>query len=503
MNVPNSHIGPSGTKFNIPVVIKLRYNESKLGQYGDESSLSIFSYDYQGQSWYELTNPSIDAVNNTVSGETMHLSPYFVGEQWRLRWYSNEIVGTDSHESEYMPILFIHGFKMPFGGFGKLEDTFGEAPMLLLNIFSGRPEIKRLDIWAFEYSTGDWIEYSAGRLSAAINMIKRETNCDRIIIIAHSLGGLVARAYLENMAIWEPTRRQANYIGDVGKIMMTGTPNHGALLSYAGEITLTPSVGQMNPLSAFISDINDTYWHKMPNSLGVHVVYGMIPIFLGDGIVLASSAVLSPEYSISDFKEFETVRLDAYQHISNFPNPLAEYALAYVKPGQAINHEGYQLMRDFVLACSSLNEVTIELDEPGFDFDCDGIPDIQFVSSDFVGNPGYFFATENGSYCGGAGLGSGNRIATLSRYGISDFCSLEKAINFVSGSDNIGTYFTYTGPNPGGVYAVRSYNGDSYYKVQVTEYSQARIKFKWAPIENPSCQTCVPGAAGMQICPGL
>ena len=48
-------------------------------------------------------------------------------------------------------------------------------------------------------------------------MIKTETGAKKVDIVAHSMGGLVARYYI-----------QKSGTGDVGKLIMIGTPNHGS-----------------------------------------------------------------------------------------------------------------------------------------------------------------------------------------------------------------------------------------------------------------------------------
>ena len=135
----------------------------------------------------------------------------------------------------------------------------------------------------------------------------------------------------------------------------------------------------------------------------------------------------------------------------------------------------------------------------GIDFDHDGLVDIEYLSEDFKGSSGPFLSTENGTYCGGTGSGSGNRITSI--HDGTQFCDLKRAPNFVPGSEDGGTYFTYAGPNIG-LYVVRSFNGENYYKIEVTDVSSDKVKFNWTLVKTPLCETCVPGVLGMNECPG-
>ena len=146
------------------------------------------------------------------------------------------------------------------------------------------------------------------------------------------------------------------------------------------------------------------------------------------------------------------------------------------------------------------NTDALALDGSGIDFDQDGNHDLAYVSEDFMGFPEPFLATEGGSYCDEGGSGSGNRIATMANFGISEFCSIDTAFDFVPGSENIGTYFTYSGGNPGDIFIVRAFNGRKYYKLQLIEVNSGEVQFKWAEIAPPDCQTCAPGQAGLKSC---
>jgi triacylglycerol esterase/lipase EstA (alpha/beta hydrolase family) len=57
----------------------------------------------------------------------------------------------------------------------------------------------------------------------AIEMLCEETGCDKVIIVAHSMGGLASRAYLRD------------YGSDrIARLITLGTPHHGTALAHFG-----------------------------------------------------------------------------------------------------------------------------------------------------------------------------------------------------------------------------------------------------------------------------
>lgn len=66
-------IGPTGTKFAMPVTLTLAYDPTKLGG-ADPSMLRVATY--ASGSWQMLPGAKVDTTAMTVSGTTTHLSPY-------------------------------------------------------------------------------------------------------------------------------------------------------------------------------------------------------------------------------------------------------------------------------------------------------------------------------------------------------------------------------------------------------------------------------------------
>lgn len=87
------------------------------------------------------------------------------------------------------------------------------------------------------------IRHQAATLGKKIAEIKARTGAKQVDIVAHSMGGLISRYYIKNLG----------GEGQVERLVMLATPNHGTIVSYLG-----PSAGakQMHPGSDFLKTLN-------------------------------------------------------------------------------------------------------------------------------------------------------------------------------------------------------------------------------------------------------
>ena len=86
------------------------------------------------------------------------------------------------------------------------------------------------------------IEHFAGQLAARIEAICAVTGAERVALIAHSMGGLVARAYLRRFG----TAR-------VEQLITIGTPHHGSMLAYTFPGCC---LAQMHPGNPWLVELN-------------------------------------------------------------------------------------------------------------------------------------------------------------------------------------------------------------------------------------------------------
>ena len=127
------------------------------------------------------------------------------------------------------------------------------------------------------------IDTYAVRLKELIDIINYKTGKPKVVIIAHSMGGLVSRRYLQVFGS-----------DDVGKLILVGTPNKGII----GDVAdYCPIVGEklecrdMNSESLFMNKLNRGKLPEIP----VYNIVGSgcdMNEGVGDGIVLEENAVL-------------------------------------------------------------------------------------------------------------------------------------------------------------------------------------------------------------------
>lgn len=142
----------------------------------------------------------------------------------------------------------------------------------------------------FYESNNETIETYAKRLDETINLVKFKTGASKVNVIAHSMGGLVARKYLADFGE-----------ESVNKLIMVGTPNNGIGGLVESFCPLTGSFNECNQMkssSAFINSLNNVY--NNPKTTKTYVIYGTGCSLNGqdsDGIVFPNSAKLS--YSLN------------------------------------------------------------------------------------------------------------------------------------------------------------------------------------------------------------
>jgi len=86
------------------------------------------------------------------------------------------------------------------------------------------------------------IEHFAGQLAARIEAICAVTGAERVALIAHSMGGLVARAYLRRFGA-----------ARVEQLITIGTPHHGSMLAYTFPGCC---LAQMHPGNPWLVELN-------------------------------------------------------------------------------------------------------------------------------------------------------------------------------------------------------------------------------------------------------
>ena len=128
-----------------------------------------------------------------------------------------------------LPILLLHGVGCNAGvwsGFRRRLEQRGLGPIYALSY--GPPLAS--------------IEHFAGQAAARISDIEVATGASQVVLVGHSMGGLVARAYLRQ------------YGGaKVRRLITIGTPHHGSMHAW---LMAGVSLAQMRPANAWLAVLN-------------------------------------------------------------------------------------------------------------------------------------------------------------------------------------------------------------------------------------------------------
>ena len=137
--------------------------------------------------------------------------------------------GVDAAET---PILLVHGIIDNHAIFTVMERALG------------RRGFQRLSTYDYGLLTHN-IPQAAARLGEAVEELSVATGYERIHVIGHSLGGLIARDYVQRMG------------GDrhVHTLVTLGTPHQGTQLAFAAP--LLPLVRQLTPNSSVIHELTE------------------------------------------------------------------------------------------------------------------------------------------------------------------------------------------------------------------------------------------------------
>ncbi len=216
---------------------------------------------------------------------------------------------------EAFPVLFLHGHafsekRMPdfsLYSFDKLQEAlhhdgfldFGTITHLDGSLGEGvwqhaSPLTLKASYYYDSYYKGEYIivprkteniDTYAIRLKEMIDMTKLLTGKDKVVIIAHSMGGLVARRYMQIFGEH-----------DVDKLIMMGTPNFGIkgrILKFCDVFGATKECQDMAADSLFINKLNDP--KRQPTRTETYMIIGTgcdMSGEDGDGVVTKASATL-------------------------------------------------------------------------------------------------------------------------------------------------------------------------------------------------------------------
>ncbi len=195
------------------------------------------------------------------------------------------------------PVLLVHGYGMnstSWVWFGRYLRRLGLGPLYTTTYFSLLS-----------------VERSAARLGQMIERVRQKEGGAQIDIIAHSLGGLVSRYYLETLAAGPGPKAVAN-------LVTIGTPHRGTLLARFG---LGPVAPQLRAESAFVSALG-------PPRPPTGVRYLSIFSTADEMVIPWESARLDPGGETSGNAQVADLRVDGLGHLALLCSPTVAAAAA-------------------------------------------------------------------------------------------------------------------------------------------------------------------------------
>lgn len=121
----------------------------------------------------------------------------------------------------------------------------------LVSSLTGAGYVKGRTLFTFPYEWRQDNQISAIQLAQKVADVRRICDCGQVDIIAHSMGGLVARSYIQS----------PSYRSDVATLYQLGTPNRGSLMAYpAWEAAEFGQQGWQGRLMRAIFEIEA--WHR-------------------------------------------------------------------------------------------------------------------------------------------------------------------------------------------------------------------------------------------------
>jgi pimeloyl-ACP methyl ester carboxylesterase len=182
----------------------------------------------------------------------------------------------EEYDPRRIPVLFIHGVS----GYPR------EFADLIASL-----DAERFQAWFFQYPSGSDLSVVAELLSQCMVKLRIETGFDRVFVVAHSVGGLVARAFV---------LRHAELAGDdsVRALLTLATPWAGHEAAASGVRALPYPIYSwfdLEPKSPFLRDL---FWkpgteppvrRRLPDEVSAHLLFGWERRALsglpGDGVV--------------------------------------------------------------------------------------------------------------------------------------------------------------------------------------------------------------------------
>ena len=177
----------------------------------------------------------------------------------------------EPYEPERTPVLFVHGIDGSPRAFAPMIESLDRL---------------RFQPWVFAYASGLPIGANAEYLRDALTQLSFTHDFDRLYLVAHSMGGLVSRAFIDGYI-----KGRARYL-DLFVTLSTPWAGHDAAqLAVDYAPVAAPAWLDMAPNSAFLEGLQNS---QLPEDLPHHLLFsfrggGLPSTTANDGVVTLAS----------------------------------------------------------------------------------------------------------------------------------------------------------------------------------------------------------------------
>jgi pimeloyl-ACP methyl ester carboxylesterase len=182
--------------------------------------------------------------------------------------YGGGLMMLQAFDPKKVPVVFVHGISGSARSFDKVIDALDDEG--------------RFQPWVFQYPSGLRLDAVSNYLAQALDQLHAQHGFSRIMLVAHSMGGLMTRSFMMKHA-----ERKSAY-----RIALGVTINSplGGMDSAAAGVKSSPIVvpvwRDMASDGEYVERVTAWQW---PRSVPYHLIFSYLPGEPGDGVIPLTS----------------------------------------------------------------------------------------------------------------------------------------------------------------------------------------------------------------------
>jgi len=177
----------------------------------------------------------------------------------------------EAYDPTKTPVLFVHGMGGYPQEFTKLIERLDKT---------------RFQAWVALYPSGFRLDKIGNRLHLLLNELEAKHSPPQICVVAHSMGGLVARSMIKSHAAGTPDHRIRGFVTIASPL--GGIPSAGMGVKMAPAVV--PSWYDLDPHSTFLRDL---YEARLPPEIEYHLLFAYDESGASDSVVPLRSQLRS------------------------------------------------------------------------------------------------------------------------------------------------------------------------------------------------------------------